>query len=116
MQPPYLALRSDRAILLSLYYRSSRLARRGNKPGTLPGWRPSFQGFAKGAMRKQSKQAIPHYVREAVERCAVETSSELNRFDSRFFEQFADAGNWQTLLALIETYCTERFDLMAERL
>ena len=65
---------------------------------------------------KQRDQVLPPNALEAVERYATEVSSELHRFDSQFFDQFSDASDWQTQLALLEAYCLSRFDLMAEQM
>jgi hypothetical protein len=62
----------------------SRLARRGDKLGTLPGWRRiQPQGIAKEAMDEQNDD-IPAEARHVLERFALDLEAELAELDGEF--------------------------------
>ena len=66
-------------------------------------------------MNKPDEQAIPETTLVAVRRHALECAAEVQQMDSAFQKQFAEA-DWQTGLALVERYVTERFSLLADHL
>jgi hypothetical protein len=65
-------------------------------------------------MKKRADSALPPAAEAAVQHYTLECSAELQRFDSDFQEQFADA-DWMTGFALLIKYARERFDLVAEQ-